>query len=192
VIEFYTYRPDRLNLNGDQANVAVLRKRLEWAGIESRVVAVEQLNKLEELDAVGKFLMLGHGSAAAMRSFASEAQQVREQVLSLADRGWVGLAVGSGYELLFPGATRRERLSDYADVEATESLPRLFGYVNTDAELPLAQVLGEAFVCTMVHGPVLARTPELADALLRKLGVASATTKESEEADSYARGANEH
>ena len=192
MIEFYSLYSDRLNLNGDQANVAVLRKRLSWAGIESRLTVITDLSNLREMDPKGRFLMVGHGSAAAMRSFGEQAPVIRQEIRELAEKGWTGLAVGSGYELLFPDTPRTERQSDYADVPAHGSMPRLHGYVNSDAQLPVVQVIGSSFVCTMVHGPVIARTPELANWFFERMGVAVPATTESLEADSYAEGANQH
>lgn len=192
MITFYTLFPDRLNLNGDQANVFVLQQRLAWQGVESEVVAIDSLAALQGQELAGKFLLIGHGSNAAMRTLEGRASELRDAIFDLARAGLVGLAVGSGYELLFPDFTRGERLSDYADVPAQGWLPQLFGYINTDTNLPAATVIGDAFVCTMVHGPVLARSPELADKLIEKLGVVPNETKHSIEADGYATRAREH
>jgi len=52
--------PEDLNLNGDQANLLVLKKRLELRGVSSLVVDIP-LNKIDDVD----FLFLGHGSIAA-------------------------------------------------------------------------------------------------------------------------------
>ena len=68
MITFYTLFPDRLNLNGDQANIFVLQQRLAWQGIESELVAIESLAVLQGQDLTGKFLLIGHGSNAAMRT----------------------------------------------------------------------------------------------------------------------------
>ncbi len=197
MIEFFTLASDRLNLNGDQANVFVLRKRLDWLGVASSVTEVAPENfeaVAKELVASpeGKFVMLGHGSKAAMGSFAEYADSIRSAALDLASAGVSGLAVGSCYEMLCPDFKRIERVSDYADVEANGGLPRTFGYVNTDTNLPVISLLGERFVVTMVHGPVFARTPELADQMLFGLGVSVGTNANSVEADLYAEGARAH
>ena len=196
MISFYTLFADRLNLNGDQANILVLQKSLEWQGIASEVVELTTERDFEELsvgftnDPAGKFLLVGHGSIAAMQSFTSMHNAVQSAVRELAKAGLPGLAVGSGYELLVPDFLRGARLSDYADIAATETLPRIHGYVNSNTDLPLVSSLGEAFICTMVHGPVLARTPELADMLLSRMGVVVTPSENSRQADAFAAAAN--
>ena len=192
MITFHTLCPDRLNLNGDQANLFVLQKRLEWQGIDSQIASVESLADLNEINPDTGFLMMGHGSQAAMRTLESMSGEFRDRVFELAAQGLAGLAVGSGYEMLFPDFTRGKRISDYADVPAANGLPELFGYVNTDTNLPVTTVIGDSFVCAMVHGPVLARTPALADILLQKMGIAVLETSESAEADGYAEKARSH
>jgi CobQ-like glutamine amidotransferase family enzyme len=198
MISLYTLFPDRLNLNGDQANILVLQKRLEWAGIASEVVDLTTVKQLEKLsvdftdDPNGKFLLVGHGSIAAMRSFASMHEAVRSAVLELSKAGLPGLAVGSGYELVIPDFSRGQRLSDYADIAAADGLPRIHGYLNTDTDLPAVRAIGDSFICTMVHGPVLARTPELADLFLGRMGVQVVSSSDSLEADAIAASANQN
>lgn len=198
MIQLFTLFPDRLNLNGDQANLLVLKKRLEWNGVESRIFPVNSLEDLERLEGEfakqpkGKLLLIGHGSSAAMASFSKNTDEIRSIVLGLARAGLPGLAVGSGYELLQPSFTRGERLSDYADVEAAGELPRAFGYINSDTDLePLAQ-LGENFLVTLIHGPVLARTPELADYLIERMGETVDSNRRSLEVDALAEAAKKH
>lgn len=196
MIQLFTLFPDRLNLNGDQANLFVLKKRLEWNSIECTIVSVSSLRDLEKIgkkfaqQPAGKFLLVGHGSAAAMASFDDEAAALRDGILELISKGLPGLAVGSGYELLQPDFKRGARHSDYADVEATNGLPRAFGYINSDTNLePLAK-LGPNFLGTLIHGPVLARTPELADYLLESMGERAISNRRSLEVDALADAAN--
>jgi len=196
MITFYTLFPDRLNLNGDQANILVLQKRLEWQGIDSQVVELSTEKDLEKLsvdfsnEPSEKFLLVGHGSIAAMQSFAPMHDTARSAVLELATAGLPGMAVGSGYELLVPEFSRGARLSNYADIPAADGLPRIYGYVNSDTDLALVSTLGDSFICTMVHGPVLARTPELADILLSRMGLAVTASEDSKLADAFAAVAN--
>lgn len=196
MIKFFTLFPDRLNLNGDQANLFVLKKRLEWNSVECNTFAISSLTELEKLgkqfaeQPTGMFLLVGHGSAAAMASFAEETAALRDGILDLINQGLPGLAVGSGYELLKPDFNRGVRHSDYADVEPTNGLPRAFGYINSDTDLePLAK-LGPNFLGTLIHGPVLARTPELADYLLECMGERVTSNRRSLEVDALADAAN--
>jgi CobQ-like glutamine amidotransferase family enzyme len=198
MIEFFSFAPSKLNLNGDQANLLVLRKRLEWLGQESTLTVLDSLGDLQSFgsrfakDPEGKFLLLGHGSRAAMESFASDDDEIRRVVLDMAESGLVGLAIGSGYELLSQDFKRVQRVSDYADVPEADGLPRLHGYVNSDTDLAPVARLGENFLGTLVHGPVLARTPELADFFIGLLGVEVRETLRSAEVDGFAAGANAH
>lgn len=197
MIELFTLFPDRLNLNGDQANLLVLKKRLEWNGHESQIVAVNSIEELSRLGAEfaqqpkGKFLLVGHGSSAAMASFAKYSNDIRSLVCKLAAAGLPGLAVGSGYELLQPSFKRGVRLSDYADIEASGELPRAFGYINSDTDLPPIANLGENFLVTLIHGPVLARTPELADYLIERMGEKAVSNRRSLEVDALSDAANQ-
>ena len=198
MVTFYTLFPELLNLNGDQANVFVLQKRLAWQGESSEIVSINNDQDLDRFAAMLEsrinevFLLIGHGSTAAMNVIEPLAPRLRELIFGAASMGLNGLAIGSGYELLYPDFVRGERVSDYASIEASEGLPAMYGYVNTDTNLPHASVLGENFVCTMVHGPVLARSPELADRMLERLGVALLPSSESLEADSYALKSRAH
>lgn len=198
MIEFFTFAPIKLNLNGDQANLLVLRKRLDWLGQESTLTTLESLADLAAFRKgfqerpEGKFLLLGHGSRAAMASFDSDAQELRSSVLEMAAEGLVGLAIGSSYELLQPSFKRVERNSDYADIAPNNGLPRVFGYINTNTDLtPLAR-LGQNFFGSLVHGPLLARSPELADQFIELLGVQATPNARSLEVDGFAAGANAH
>lgn len=147
----------RLNLNGDQGNLLALRRFLEAAG---SAVEVRSVNTTEEALQCN-FLMLGHGSMAAMESLHS----------NLAALDWKpilervpGLAVGSGFEWLareILGTTvthSDERVSEF-QVAAMGSITAL-GYRNSDTDLPNLQLNGN-FICTMLHGPLLAKNPKL-------------------------------
>jgi CobQ-like glutamine amidotransferase family enzyme len=192
MITLYTIAPARLNLNGDQANLLVIKRRLEWMGIECKLVAVESVDQLSAITPkLGDFLLVGHGSRAAMKSLEPWSAW-RETVAQLIEKGIAGIAVGTGYEAMSPGFKRAARLSEYANIEASVGLPAINGYVNTDTDLPLIQKVGENFIFTMVHGPVLAKTPELADWFIERLGVKPVPNEKSVLVDEYAAGSNQH
>lgn len=192
MITLYTVAPARLNLNGDQANLLVIKRRLEWMGYDCKLVAVDSLEQLQGIQpSAGDFLLVGHGSRAAMKSLEPWATW-RQAIEKLISKGIVGLAVGTGYEALSPDFKRVDRVSEYADIDAEAGLPRINGYVNTDTDLPRVQRVGENFIFTMVHGPVLAKNPELADWFLERLGVKSIPNEKSALADKYAAGSNQH
>ena len=157
MIRIGTIYPERLNLNGDQGNILALTKFLRAAGFAVEVVPV--VNTEQALNC--NFVLLGHGSMAAMASVAG--------VLNSIDFGSVmaqipGMAVGSGYEHLsssgFAGQTilRGERESEF-QVGSLGSLKAL-GYRNTDSGLPNLAFASQ-WICSMLHGPVLAKNPAL-------------------------------
>lgn len=198
MIVLYTLYPRRLNLNGDQGNIRVLGQRLAWLGQDSRVIELDSLAGLQGFseafsqDPDGKFLLVGHGSLASLESLKAEAPEMRELILEMVRAGLAGIAVGSGYELLQPDFSRGARISKYAKVPASDSVPELFGYINTDTDLAPVAELGPNFLATLVHGPVLARTPQLADLFISRLGVNSVQNDRSAEVDRFAAGANNH
>lgn len=173
-----TFFGTRLNLNGDQGNLLALRRFLEASGIGVEIRPVSNTDEALQCN----FLMLGHGSIAAMDSLQS----------NLASLDWnrilesvPGLAVGSGFEWL-----AREVLSvkvSQLEVRVSEfqvaelgSIAAL-GYRNSDTDLPNLKPYGN-FICTMLHGPLLAKNPTLlqraAKAAAKSAGVQLKTTAE--------------
>ena len=157
MIRLGTVYPERLNLNGDQGNLLALTKFLRLAGFEVEVRPVS--NTAQALDC--HFVLLGHGSMAAMDSL--------ESVLSAMDIAAItsavpGIAVGSGYEWLSSNGftaqsiNRQERESEF-QVGSLGAVTAL-GYRNTDSGLPNLAFTGK-WLCTMLHGPVLAKNPVL-------------------------------
>ena len=192
MITLYSFAPEKLNLNGDQANLLVLQKRLQWLGVDSRITPIHDVDGLAAIKPVaGEFLLVGHGSKAAMASIPNH-DQIRAEVIRLAESGMPGLAVGSGYELLQPIFSRIERRSEYANLGEQAGLPELFGYVNTDTDMPEVDRLAGDFVLSFVHGPVLAKTPQLADWFIERLGVKVASNANSTKADAFAAESNRH
>lgn len=158
MIKLATIFPNQLNLNGDQGNLLALRKYLLAAGFEVEVRSLSQQSTLVDVH----FVLFGHGSLAAMQSI--------DGVLKVMD--WrslmqiPGLAVGSGFEYLsresfvsqkiVPGVRESE-----FQVETLGALMAL-GYRNTDSGLPNLAV-NDQWICTMLHGPILAKNPLLLD-----------------------------
>lgn len=176
MIRLYSLMPDRLNLNGDQANLIILQKRMAWQGIQAEIVPICSPEDMREALAFAShnpqetFVLIGHGSVAAMRTLEPWKAEVRAWIDQLINLGCSGLAVGSGFELLLDDIKRKERVSEFAVAQLREGVQGL-GYVNSDAELPLIEVVGAGFVRTLLHGPVLAKNPHLADWFLKRMGV---------------------
>lgn len=89
--------PREMNIYGDTGNVLVLRKRLQWRGLEAKVVAVSIGDPLPS-DAD---IVLGGGGQDATqgdigRDFLSRGPQLR----AMADDGVVMLAICGSYQML--------------------------------------------------------------------------------------------
>lgn len=157
MINIGSFFPEALNLNGDQGNVLVLKKYLEAAGFEVRVESIGAANGYQDIH----FAFLGHGSMAAMRSLSTAMSAVSfEQLLP----NIPGMAIGSGFEYLAEiGLTkslihRGQRDSEFA-VGELGTITAL-GYRNTDSGLPNLELNGN-WICSMLHGPLLAKNPVL-------------------------------
>lgn len=163
--------PDHLNLNGDLGNVEVLARQFEWRGMGCEIVIVEDERNLDSgLD----FLLVGHGSSAAWESLRERLGLLGATLRRLVSSGTPGLCVSSGFEEFV-------RLSVVTDLECKalpervsrfvvqpDGIHEVLGYLNTDVDLPLIHREGQ-FVCTMLHGPVLAKNPELLLEILQNI-----------------------
>ena len=155
--------PDHLNLNGDYGNIEVLARQFEWRGIACDVVRVEDEHDLA--DGLN-FLLVGHGSSAAWDSIRDRLNSLEGGLRKLVESGTPGLCVSTGFEELVRLAVVTslecksipERVSKF--VVHTDGDQEVLGYLNTDVDLPPLHREG-AFVCTMLHGPVLAKNPAL-------------------------------
>ena len=196
--------PREMNIYGDTGNVLVLRKRLQWRGMDAEVVGV---HVGEPLPADTDILLGGGGQDAAQgeigRDFVSRGAELR----AMADDGVVMLTICGSYQLLgHEFLTKDGRRIDgvgVLDVVTTGSDQRLIGNNNIDTawgrlvgfenhsgltELgPGAEPLGRTapgrgnnghdqtegavrgnVFGTYLHGPVLAKSPQFADELLRR------------------------
>ena len=169
-IRLGTFFGNRLNLDGDQGNLLALKRYLEAAGFAVEVHAVASTE--QALDS--HFLLLGHGSQAAMESLEDRLPSFDWRTII---QEVPGLAVGSGVEWLSehlsgPGAfSRIERVSEFKVAEMGDL--RVLGYRNSDTNLPDLR-LEHQFLLTMLHGPIIAKNPRLlhksAVAAIRRAG----------------------
>jgi CobQ-like glutamine amidotransferase family enzyme len=160
MIRFLELYPEHLNLNGDLANVLVLRRQFEMRGYE---VEVQTIRKGDPLPESFDFFLLGHGSAAAWQDIRDDLTRVLPILKNATDRLVSGMVVASGFEnsanILFglESATRSRR-SEFAIVEVGGH--ELLGYVNSESDLPTA-IWSKNVLGTLLHGPVLAKNPQL-------------------------------
>jgi|GEM_PF-231166 CobQ-like glutamine amidotransferase family enzyme len=157
MIKLGSFFPDALNLNGDQGNLLALKKYLEAAGFEVQVDSIGAANGYQDIH----FAFLGHGSMAAMRSLNTALSVVAfDQLLQTTP----GMAIGSGFEYLAglsltkSEINREERASEFAIGEL--GTITALGYRNTDSGLPNLELNGN-WICSMLHGPLLAKNPIL-------------------------------
>ena len=161
-IRLATLFPSDLDLNGDQANLLVLLKRLEYRGVKAEIV---ELNDPSNLDF--DLVFLGHGSMAAWAEIDKKHPDLVANVLSAQANGAFVFAVNSGYLKLaadfgIQRSTGTHR-SEFVEVDGK------VGYLNSNAEVDLLSYSGTALL-TMLHGPVLVKNPELADKIIQDRG----------------------
>lgn len=163
--------PDHLNLNGDRANLLVLRRRAEWGGIavSHETLSPGQLLPLERPDVV----LIGHGSVAAWRQAYPALRTVVSEIENWMLQGTQVIAVSTGYAALhgllgqLPASVAKvARISNFV-VEEFEGKV-LCGYKNSDLELDDLVITGNLFG-TLLHGPLLAKNPWLADRILAEI-----------------------
>lgn len=183
---------DHLNLNGDLGNVSVIQSQFTWRGIDSEIVKIESLSQLSQpID----FLFIGHGSLAAWADIDSELEVMLPQIESLIAAGLPALAISTGFEALAKRALFAdleltqlpERVSKFEVIE--DGSHEVLGYLNTDVNLPFITRQAN-FIGCMLHGPVLAKNPELLDevlsAICSRAGLALPPIQSKEKADQLA------
>jgi CobQ-like glutamine amidotransferase family enzyme len=222
--------PSLQNTNGDAENAAVLAVRAGWAGLDARVVSVENAADLPaHVDAV----VLGSGTDASLGTVRERLHGLHDELRRWGTEGVPILAVGTGWELLSWGVERADgstveglgilagravprdsRVAGDIVVKAGGGLGLLVGfenhardYVGAEA-LPLGRVqagsgngrgsgqegvrMGDV-IGTHLHGPVLAKNPRLADAILERMCARAGLTYEPGEqtgvVDAYAEAA---
>lgn len=200
-----TLVPSLLDTNGDAQNAAVLARRLQWAGHEVRVVAVEDGSELpEQVDAV----IVGSGNDSTLEPARERLLTMHDELRRWGTEGVPILSVGTGWELLswgvesadgrtveglgvLPGRAvpRGERATgdlvvrsprfghlvgfenharDYVQAEASP-LGRIVSGVGNGRDAGQEGVVMGWVLGTHLHGPVLAKNPAMADAILTEM-----------------------
>jgi len=161
--------PGHLDLNGDQANLKVLQKRLQWLGHQSAIVAV---NKGDEIPIDADLIFLGHGSMAAWNDIEQDLRSLVTEINARISSGAAFMAVSTGHERaiqlgVFPGTLSiSERISKFEIAELGGK--EVLGYLNSASNAPVIQKQGLS-LGTQLHGPIFAKNPELADAYLAEI-----------------------
>lgn len=171
-IKLVSLFPNHLNLNGDQANLLVLAKRLQWRGHAAEIVAVD---KGQTIPKDAALIFLGHGSMAAWADVESELNHILVDIRQLISNGAAFMAVATGHEraislgLLAGTANAKQRISKFeiAELDSQEIL----GYLNSATDAPVIQKQG-LLLGTQLHGPVFAKNPVFADSYLAEIAKA--------------------
>ena len=165
MIKLATFMPKYFNNNGDQGNIEVLSKQLQWRGVQYSVTTTE----LQDSD----FLLVGDGSRAVMREFGSELAAITDLVAERLRAGKATLLVGSTHEFFcsrLPGLPELKgapRVSEHLEVSSGDL--RVFGYRNNEIDNDL--FIEQAFISTSLFGPILAKNENLLNIVLTSMGV---------------------
>jgi CobQ-like glutamine amidotransferase family enzyme len=165
MIKLATFMPEYFNNNGDQGNIEVLAKQLQWRGLQHTVSSTD----LAESD----FLLVGDGSRAVMREFENDLNAISGLLEERLRAGKATLLVGSSHEYFctkLPGLPKLNtllRVSEFREVTAGSL--KVFGYRNSDKDIDL--YIERAFISTSLFGPVLAKNQNLLDIVLSAIGV---------------------
>lgn len=167
MIKLATFMPKYFNNNGDQGNIEVLAKQLEWRGVQYSVTSTE----LKDSD----FLLVGDGSWAVMREIKSELAAITELLAERLRTGKATLLLGSAHEFFcsrLPGLPELKyapRVSEHREVVSGDL--RVFGYRNNEIDVDF--FMEQAFISTSLFGPILAKNENLLKIVLGSMGVTS-------------------
>ena len=167
MIKLATFMPTYFNNNGDQGNIEVLTKQLQWRGVQYSVTSAE----LQDSD----FLLVGDGSRAVMREFKSELAGITELLGERLRTGKATLLVGSAHEFFcsrlpgLPELKKTRRVSEHREVSSGNL--RVVGYRNNEIDVDL--YIMQAFISTSLFGPILAKNDNLLNIVLNSMGVTS-------------------
>lgn len=166
MIKISSFEPALFNRNADQGNIRVLTKQLEWRCISYSLV--------QPFDKDADFVLIGDAYNAVIREYQQELLELAPSLQRRLDLGLPTLLVGSVYEFYLgvlvglPAASKGSRQSEFREVSNGEI--SAFGYRNSELAESDLFVRG-AFMGTTLYGPVLAKSPDLLDLVLRSLGV---------------------
>jgi CobQ-like glutamine amidotransferase family enzyme len=165
MIKLATFKPTYFNNNGDQGNIEVLAKQLQWRGVQYSVTSAE----LQDSD----FLLVGDGSRAVMREFESELAAITDLLAERLSNGKATLLVGSAHEFFcsrlpgLPDLKYAPRVSEHREVGSGDL--RVFGYRNNEIDVDF--LIEQAFISTSLFGPILAKNENLLNIVLKSMVV---------------------
>ena len=145
VITLVHLYPREMNIYGDTGNVRVLAKRLEWRGIETRIVPV---SVGDPLPSDADILLGGGGQDAAQGEIGTDFVSRGAELRAMADDGVVMLAICGSYQMLGHEFVTQEGLRiggvSVLDVTTRGTQTRLIGNnsVDTAATIDAGRLVG--------------------------------------------------
>ena len=166
VIKLAALFPKHLNLNGDIGNLLVIQKRLQWSGVAAEMVPVTSTKLLSEFD----FVIAGHGSKAAWADVIRLDPSFVKNLVSFIESGNTALLVASASDLIGEAVTgSQSKPSDHRS-EFVKTEGGVVGYLNSGSSNKELHWHKNTLL-TLLHGPVLAKNPTLADELIHRMGI---------------------
>lgn len=190
--KIYTVMPTRLNLNGEQGNVLVIQRRLQWLGIPFETISLETLEDFFDAiptmknEADESFVFIGQGSLETFEQLQQNFTKLKTSIDQLSGSGVPTLIVGTCYEVLSGSKLRSAYFSEFVVEEFQPSRFDVLGYAATGYDLPALAVKGNSVVMSVMHGPILAKNPKLSDWFLNAMGISRTENANFSEVDEIA------
>ncbi len=147
--------PDLLNLYGDQGNIQCLRKRLEWRGIEAKVIPILSGDTADfsRLDIV----LIGGGSDREEELVSRYLRAQKAELAAYVEDGGALLAVCGGYQLLGAYYKTKDRIIEglgILDIYTEWKPRRLVSNIVLDSPLFSSPIAGfeNHSGCTYIGG----------------------------------------
>jgi CobQ-like glutamine amidotransferase family enzyme len=147
---------------------------LEWRNVESSIQHLKGSEDLGDFD----FILVGHGSNAAWKQLLDSRSDLLGKLVAYVESDGALLAVASAADRLEPLLTGVEvtfgdRVSEFLNVDG------VVGYKNSGSQGENLSWYKKALL-TQLHGPVLAKNPELADQIISSNGWADIALRSQE------------
>lgn len=135
--------PDLLNLYGDSGNIASLKQRCVWRGMDVDVIAYELQDEIDftKLDIV----LLGGGSDREQKMVCQKLNEIKSDFQTFVEDGGVLLAVCGGFEMIGTSYETEEGTVEgigLLDIHTENGPDRLMGNVALQSDLVDMPVVG--------------------------------------------------
>ena len=166
VLKLAALFPKHLNLNGDHGNLLVVQRRLKWLGVAAEVIPVTNSTNLSDFD----FVLVGHGSKAAWDEILRLDTDFVNNLVSYIESGKPALVVASAYDLVSKNLLGKQNEQQEHRSLFVKTSEGVVGYVNSSSKA--SELVGHKnSLLTLLHGPLLAKNPKLADELIHRMGI---------------------